>query len=80
VPFVERRVPVIADDRVEMSFGTGASRLRTIRPTTRSAATMSSRADRDGPDGPMNDEAGELAGLTQVEADERILAWLREHD
>ena len=33
-----------------------------------------------GPDGLMNEEAGELAGLTQAEADERILAWLREHD
>jgi valyl-tRNA synthetase len=28
----------------------------------------------------MNDEAGELAGLTQAEADERVLAWLRERD
>ena len=28
----------------------------------------------------MNDQAGDLAGLTQEEADERILAWLREHD
>ena len=32
-----------------------------------------------GPDGRMNDEAGELAGLTQDEADERIVEWLREH-
>ena len=30
-----------------------------------------------GPDGRMNEEAGELAGLTQEEADERILAWLQ---
>ena len=33
-----------------------------------------------GPDGRMNDEAGQLAGLTQEEAEERILEWLREHD
>ncbi len=33
-----------------------------------------------GPDGRMNDEAGGLAGLTQAEAEERILAWLRERD
>ena len=32
-----------------------------------------------GPDGRMNDAAGELAGLTQDEAEERILAWIREH-
>jgi valyl-tRNA synthetase len=31
-----------------------------------------------GPDGRMNEEAGELAGLSQEEAEERILAWLRE--
>ena len=31
-----------------------------------------------GPDGRMNEEAGELAGLTQEEADERVLAWLKE--
>ena len=27
VPFVERRVPVIADERVEMDFGTGALKI-----------------------------------------------------
>ena len=32
-----------------------------------------------GPDGRMNEEAGELAGLTQEEADERVLEWLKEH-
>jgi valyl-tRNA synthetase len=62
VPFVERRVPVIADERVEMDFGTGALK---ITP---------------GHDGRMSDEAGELAGLTQEDAEERILEWLREHD
>src|SRR5437879_11125228 len=33
-----------------------------------------------GPDGRMNDKAGQLAGLTQEEAEERILEWLREND
>ena len=32
-----------------------------------------------GPDGRMSEEAGDLAGLTQEEAGERILAWIREH-
>src|SRR5205814_622698 len=31
-----------------------------------------------GRDGRMNDDAGELAGLTQEEADGRILDWLRD--
>jgi valyl-tRNA synthetase len=83
VPFVERRVPVIADERVEMDFGTGALKI------TPGHDPKDYEIGRDhglpgltviGPDGRMNDEAGELAGLTQAEAEERILEWLREHD
>ena len=81
VPWVERRVPVIADERVEMDFGTGALKI------TPGHDPKDYEIGRDhglpeltviGPDGLMNDEAGELAGSTQAEADERILAWLRE--
>ena len=81
VPWVERRVPVIADERVEMDFGTGALKI------TPGHDPKDYEIGRDhglpeltviGPDGLMNEEAGELAGLTQAEADERILAWLRE--
>jgi valyl-tRNA synthetase len=83
VPWVERRVPVIADERVEMDFGTGALKI------TPGHDPKDYEIGRDhglpeltviGPDGLMNDEAGELAGLTQAEADERILAWLRDRD
>jgi len=83
VPFVERRVPVIADERVEMDFGTGALKI------TPGHDAKDYEIGRDhglpeltviGPDGRMNDAAGELAGLTQDEAEERILEWLREHD
>ena len=83
VPFVGRRVPVIADDRVEMDFGTGALKI------TPGHDPKDYEIGRDhglpeltviGPDGRMNDQAGELAGLTQEEAEERILEWLREHD
>jgi valyl-tRNA synthetase len=83
VPFVERRVPVIADERVEMDFGTGALKI------TPGHDPKDYEIGRDhglpeltviGPDGRMNEEAGELAGLTQEEAEERILEWLREHD
>jgi valyl-tRNA synthetase len=82
VPFVERRVPVIADERVEIDFGTGALKI------TPGHDPKDYEIGRDhdlpeltviGPDGRMNEEAGELAGLTQPEADERILEWLREH-
>jgi valyl-tRNA synthetase len=83
VPFVERRVPVIADERVEIDFGTGALKI------TPGHDPKDYEIGRDhdlpeltviGPDGRMNEAAGELEGLTQDEADERILAWLRERD
>ncbi|MBW8741389.1 MAG: valine--tRNA ligase [Acidobacteria bacterium] len=81
VPWVERRVPVIADDRVEIDFGTGALKI------TPGHDPKDYEIGRDhglpeltviGPDGRMNDEAGELAGLTQEEADTRIVDWLRD--
>src|SRR5947207_1849184 len=83
VPFVERRVPVIADERVEMDFGTGALKI------TPGHDAKDYEIGRDhslpeltviGPDGRMNDEAGELAGQTQEEAQERILELLSEQD
>src|SRR6188508_775563 len=83
VPVVGRRVPVIADERVERDFGTGALKV------TPGHDPLDYEIGRDhalpevtviGPDGRMNEEAGELAGLTQAEADERVLAWLKEHD
>jgi valyl-tRNA synthetase len=83
VPFVERRVPVIADERVEIDFGTGALKI------TPGHDPKDYEIGRDhdlpeitviGPDGRMNEEAGPLAGLTQEEAEQRILDWLRERD
>jgi valyl-tRNA synthetase len=81
VPFVERRVPVIADERVDPEFGTGALK---VTPGHDPVDFEIGRAHGlpeltvIGPDGRMNEEAGELAGLTQAEADEQILAWIRE--
>jgi valyl-tRNA synthetase len=82
VPWVERRVPVIADERVEPDFGSGALKI------TPGHDPLDYEIGKDhglpeltviGPDGTMNEEAGELAGLPQEEADDRILEWLREH-
>jgi valyl-tRNA synthetase len=83
VPWVERRVPVITDERVELDFGTGALKV------TPGHDAKDYEIGRDhqlpelaviGPDGRMNAESGGLDGLTQEEAEERILAWLRERD
>src|SRR5216110_1588418 len=63
VPFVERRVPVIADERVEREFGTGALKVTPGHDPT----DFEIGRDHDleeltviGPDGLMNDAAGEL--------------------
>jgi len=66
---VGRRVPVIADERVEREFGTGALKV------TPGHDPLDYEIGRDhglpeitviGPDGRMNEEAGELAGLTRT--------------
>jgi valyl-tRNA synthetase len=82
VPLVERRVPIIADKRVEQDFGTGALK---VTPG-HDPLDYEIGIDHDlpeltviAPDGRMNEEAGELAGLRQEEADERMIEWLRDH-
>jgi valyl-tRNA synthetase len=81
VPYVERRVPVIADERVEREFGTGALKV------TPGHDPLDFAIGRDhglpepmviGPDGRMNTNAGDLAGLAQEEAEQRIVRWLRD--
>lgn len=81
VPFVERRVPVIADERVQPEFGTGALK---VTPG-HDPADFEIGRDHGLPEltvvdlhGRMNAEAGQLAGLTQEEAGERVLDWARE--
>jgi valyl-tRNA synthetase len=78
VPYVERRVPVITDERIEPGFGTGALKV------TPGHDPIDFAIGRDhglpepvviGSDGRMNAEAGELAGLSQEEAGARVLAW-----
>ena len=81
VPFVERRVPVIADERVEPEFGTGALKVTPGHDPT----DFEIGRDHELPelavvglDGCMNEEAGELAGLTQEEGGKRVLEWCEE--
>ena len=83
VPYVERVVPVIADERVEPEFGTGALKV------TPGHDPVDFEIGREhdlptitviGPDGRMSEEAGPLAGRTQQEADQAVVAWLKERD
>jgi valyl-tRNA synthetase len=81
VPWVEREVPVIVDERVDPEFGTGALKVTPGHDALDFEIGRAHGLDEPmviGWDGRMNDNAGELAGLTQAEADERILEWLRE--
>jgi valyl-tRNA synthetase len=81
VPVVGRRVPVIADGRVEPGFGSGALKI------TPGHDPVDFEIGRDhgletltviGPDGRMIAQGFE--GLTQQEADQRVVDWLKEHD
>jgi valyl-tRNA synthetase len=81
VPYVERRVPVITDERIEPGFGTGALKVTPGHDPIDFAIGRDHDLSEPvviGPDGRMNAEAGDLAGLTQEEAGERILAWSEE--
>src|SRR5207247_1735770 len=84
VPVVNRAVPVIADERVEPEFGTGALKITPGHDPT----DFEIGRDRGLPeltvigfDGRMTgDIPDEYVGLTEEEAEERVVAWLREHD
>ena len=81
VPYVERRVPVIADEEVDPEFGTGALKVTPGHDPLDFAIGRRHGLPEPmviGPDGRMNAEAGDLDGLTQEEAGERILAWAME--
>jgi valyl-tRNA synthetase len=84
VPVVGRAVPIIADERVETGFGTGALKV------TPGHDPLDFEIGRDhglpevtviGLDGRMTgDIPPDYVGLTEDEAAERVVAWLREHD
>jgi valyl-tRNA synthetase len=83
VPYVERRVPIIADERVQPEFGTGALKVTPGHDPTDFEIGRAHGLPEPmviGPDGRMNQEAGDLAGLTQDEAGTRVVAWCEERD
>ena len=81
VPWTEARVPVIADERVERDFGTGALKITPAHDPTDFAIGRDHGLPEPsciGPDGLVT--AAGLEGLTQKEAGEKIIAWLKERD
>src|SRR3954466_13540094 len=74
VPWVERRVAGIADERVEPEFGTGALKVTPAHDATDFEIGRAHGLPEPsvvGPEGLMNAEAGELEGLTQEDAGAR---------
>jgi len=79
VPWTENRVPVIADERVEREFGTGALKITPAHdPTDFEIGRDHGLPEPSciGPDGRVT--AAGLDGLTQEEAGAKILDWCRE--
>ena len=79
IPFVERDVPVIADDFVEREFGTGAVKVTPAHDHTDFATGERHglpRVDVMTDDARMNGQAGPYAGLSREECRVRILADL----
>jgi valyl-tRNA synthetase len=82
VPVVERRVPVIADERVDADFGTGALKITPGHDPT------DFEIGRDhglpeltviGLDGRMTGDVPlQLVGLTEDDADDYVVEWLRQ--
>ena len=81
LPFVERSIPIVADDTVESAFGTGAVK---VTPAHDPADyERGKRLDLPmvsvlGLDGRMNENAGPFAGLSREEARKRIVKELEE--
>ena len=79
VPWVERRVPVITDERVDREFGTGALKITPAHDQTDFLIGRDHGLPEPsciGPDGLVTAEG--LEGQTQDEAGRRILDWCRE--
>ena len=80
LPLVGREIPVIADEHVQVDFGTGA--LKVTPAHDPNDFEIARRHDLPainviGEDGRMTAEAGAYAGLTPAEAQERVVADLR---
>jgi valyl-tRNA synthetase len=81
LPLVGRRLPIIADDHVDVEFGTGALKITPGHDVNDFEIGRKHGLEElsvIGEDGRMNAEAGEYAGLTIAAAQEKIVAALRE--
>jgi valyl-tRNA synthetase len=80
LPLVGRRLPIIADDHVDVDFGTGALKITPGHDPNDFEIGRKHKLEEIGvigPDGRMTEEAGEFAGLTAAEAQKAVVEALR---
>jgi valyl-tRNA synthetase len=80
LPLVGRRIPIIADDHVDVEFGTGALKITPGHDPNDFEIGRKHKLEEIGvigPDGRMTEEAGEFAGLTAAEAQVAVVEALR---
>ncbi len=81
LPLVGRRLPIIADDHVDPEFGTGALKITPGHdPNDFEIGRRHGLGEIVvvGPDGRLTEEAGDFAGMGAAEAQEAVVAALRE--
>jgi len=81
VPFMDREIPIVADDTVDPSFGTGAVKITPGHDPAdyeRGARHKLPIINVMGKDGSLNDEAGPFAGQDREKARKAIIEALEE--
>jgi valyl-tRNA synthetase len=81
LPLVGRRLPIIADEHVDPEFGTGALKITPGHdPNDFEIGRRHGLGEIVviGPDGRLTEEAGEFAGMSAQEAQQAVVAALRE--
>ena len=81
LPLMERQIPVVADEHVDMAFGTGAVKVTPAHDPNDFEIGLRHSLDTVnviGDDGTMSEEARQYAGLDRYEARRRIVADLEE--
>jgi len=80
LPLVGRRIPIIADEHVDVEFGTGALKITPGHDPNDFEIGRRHGLEEIGvigPDGRMTEEAGEFADLTAAEAQKAVVEALR---
>jgi len=81
LPIMDRELPIIADDYVDMQFGTGAVKITPAHDPNDFDIAVRHRLERINilnKDGTLNDSAGKYAGMDRFEARKNLVEELKE--